>query len=262
VSAPAAVDVRRIARPDFVHQARKKGVPQKTIVVGPTSEDFVPLNAVGGYVRGAVLTCEDGSFFRHNGFMLRHINDSLRRDLREKRFARGASTVSMQLVKNLFLTEEKTLSRKLQEVLLTWWMEQEIEKERILEVYLNVIEWGPQIYGIGPASRHYFHCHPSKVLPIQAAFLASIIANPVRYHYMKQRGYVGDGWRTVLSFVMQKMVERGTISQEDWDLAAANNFEVPFTYLAAMPRPEPVEPTPAPADASPEPPPEMPDFPD
>jgi membrane peptidoglycan carboxypeptidase len=100
------------------------------------------------------------------------------------------------------------------------------------------------------------------VLPIQAAFLASIIANPVRYHYMKQRGYVGDGWRTVLSFVMQKMVERGTISQEDWDLAAANNFEVPFTYLAAMPRPEPVEPTPAPADASPEPPPEMPDFPD
>jgi hypothetical protein len=228
VSAPARCDVRQINRLDFTHLARKHGELQATIVVGPANRDFVPLADLGPYIVGAVLTCEDGSFFRHNGFMLRHINDSLRRDLHEKRFARGASTVSMQLVKNVFLSEEKTLSRKLQEMLLTWWLEKEVKKDRILETYLNIIEWGPKIYGIGPAAHHYFHCSPRSVTPIQAAFLGSIIANPVRYHYMKQKGEISDGWRTTLAFVMQKMVERGTIEQAQYDEAAAENFDVSF----------------------------------
>jgi membrane peptidoglycan carboxypeptidase len=227
VSIPERCDVRRIERLDFKHLARKKGELQAEIVVGPSNPDFVALPSVGPLVVGAVLTCEDGSFFRHNGFMLRHINDSLRRDLHEKRFARGASTVSMQLVKNVFLNEQKTLSRKLQEMMLTWWLEKEVKKDRILETYLNIIEWGPKIYGVGPAARHYFHARPNELTPIQAAFLASIIANPVRYYYMKQRG-VGDGWRINLEFILRKLVERGTIAQEDYDAAAATDFDVPF----------------------------------
>jgi len=227
VSIPERCDVRRLERLDFKHLARKKGELQAEIVVGPSNPDFVALPSVGPLVVGAVLTCEDGSFFRHNGFMLRHINDSLRRDLHEKRFARGASTVSMQLVKNVFLNEQKTLSRKLQEMMLTWWLEKEVKKDRILETYLNIIEWGPKIYGVGPAARHYFHARPNELTPIQAAFLASIIANPVRYYYMKQRG-VGDGWRINLEFILRKLVERGTIAQEDYDAAAATDFDVPF----------------------------------
>ncbi|MDP8223553.1 MAG: biosynthetic peptidoglycan transglycosylase [Candidatus Lernaella stagnicola] len=228
ISVPPPVDVRRVKRPDFRHVIVRKGVFKREIIVGPSNPGFVPYAATGHYLRGAVLTCEDGSFFRHNGFMLRHINDSLRRNLRDKRFSRGASTVSMQLVKNLFLSHDKTVSRKLQEAMLTWWIEKEVDKQRLLEVYLNIIEWGPDIYGVGPASRHYFHRHPSKLLPIQAAWMASIISNPVRFYYMKARGSVGAGWKTNLAFIMQKMRERGTITQEDYDLAAEYDFWVPF----------------------------------
>jgi Transglycosylase len=228
VTVPPPVDVRRISSPAYRHVIVRRGIYKREIAVGPGNDNFVPLDAVGSYLRGAVLTCEDGSFFRHNGFMLRHINDSLRRNLRERRFVRGASTVSMQLTKNLFLSHEKTVSRKLQEVMLTWWMEQEVDKKRMLEVYLNIIEWGPEIYGVGPASRHYFHRHPSKLKPIQAAWMASIISNPVRYHYMKARGEVSPGWRTTLAFIMGKLRDRGTITQEDLDQAAEDNFSVPF----------------------------------
>ena len=225
---PPRCDARAIARPDFKHLARKHGLLKKTILVGPANPDFIPLDDMGPYLRGAVLTCEDGSFMTHHGFMLRHINDSLRRDMRERRFVRGASTISMQLAKNLFLSEEKTISRKLQEVMLTWYLEHEIDKKRLLEVYLNIIEWGPDIYGVGPAARHYFHRHPGKLLPIQAAYLASVIMNPVRFYYMKARGQVSEGWRINLAFILEKMRQRGTITQEEFDLAAAHDFEVPF----------------------------------
>lgn len=228
ISVPPRIDVRRVKSPSYEHAVRRQGLIKKAIIVGPANEDFVPLDAVGSYLRGAVLTCEDGSFFRHHGFMLRHINDSLRRDLRDRRFVRGASTISMQLAKNLFLSHEKTLSRKLQEALLTWWMEEEVDKDRMLELYFNIIEWGPDIYGVGPASRHYFHRHPSKLRPIQAAWLASIIMNPVRYYYMKAGGSVSPGWRSTLAFIMAKMRDRGTITQEDLDAAAENDFSVPF----------------------------------
>jgi len=229
-SAPPRCDVRRLNDPEFRHLARKRKLLQKTIVLGPSNRGFVPYRSVGHYLRGAVLTCEDGAFFRHNGFLPKHINESLRRDLRDRRFVRGASTITMQLVKNLFLSEEKTLSRKLQEAMLTWWIEQEVSKERMFEIYMNIIEWGPGIYGCGSASRYYFGRHPSRLAPIQAAWMASIISNPVRFSYMKHRG-VSNGWRTNLAFIMNKMVMRGTITEEDFAAAEEANFTVPFVGM-------------------------------
>ncbi|HPQ70000.1 MAG TPA: biosynthetic peptidoglycan transglycosylase [bacterium] len=228
VSVPPRCDVRLIKSSQYKHLARKHGLLQKTIILDPAGDDFVPLGSISPYLTGAVRTCEDGAFFGHHGFLLNHINDSIRRDLRDKRFARGASTITMQLVKNLFLSEEKTIGRKLQEGMLTWWIEREVSKERMFEVYLNIIEWGPKIYGIGPASRHYFHVHASKLGPLQSAFLASIIANPVRYYYMKSRGAITDGWRSNLAFIMSKMRDRGTITEEEYQTALDNNFEVAF----------------------------------
>jgi len=228
VSVPPRCDVRRIKDPQYKHLARKQGLLQKTIVLDPATNDFVPLGSISPYLTGAVRTCEDGAFFSHHGFLLNHINESIQRNLRDRRFVRGASTITMQLVKNLFLSEEKTIGRKLQEGMLTWWIEREVSKERMFEVYLNIIEWGPKIYGIGPAARHYFHVHPSKLGPLQSAFLASIIANPVRYYYMKSRGAIGDGWRSTLAFVMSKMRDRGTITEEEYQTALDNNFEVVF----------------------------------
>ncbi len=196
----------------FEHKIYKNGQYVKTITVGPSNPDFVSYNDLGRVLVGAVLTCEDGSFFRHNGFAMRHIMDSIRTNIRQERFARGASTVTMQTAKNLFLGGDKTASRKFQEMLITWWLEEELPKERILEIYMNIIEWGPKLYGVGPASRHYFGRKPKDLSPLQAAYLGSIISNPVGYYRFYERGYAGNG--ATLAFILRKMAERGTIPAE------------------------------------------------
>ena len=116
----------------------------------------MPLSAISKFMEVAVLTTEDGGFHRHHGFDHEAIRNSIRENLRRRKFVRGASTISMQLAKNLYLDRGKNLSRKLQEAVLTMYLEQELTKEQILELYLNVVEFGPLIYGIGPAARYYF----------------------------------------------------------------------------------------------------------
>ncbi|MCB9476938.1 MAG: transglycosylase domain-containing protein [Deltaproteobacteria bacterium] len=226
ITPPPRANITKLNGP-FRHTIRKNGKVVKTITVGPEDPDFVRYEDLGENIIGAVLTCEDGGFFRHHGFSLKHIRDSIRTNLRNERFVRGASTLSMQTTKNLWLSHEKTLSRKFQEMLLTWWMEEEIPKKRILEIYMNIIEWGPEIYGIGPAARHYFGKKPKDLSPLQAAFLGSIISNPVKFHdRFYKRGYTGN-WGSMLQFILSKMAGRGTITHEmvDW----CEPFEVVFS---------------------------------
>jgi Transglycosylase len=213
VQAPPEADVRKL-HGSFLHTAKKKGKVVKSFMVGPDNPDFVSFNNLGRILIGAVLTCEDGRFFRHGGFVLKHIRQSIKDDIKKSGFVRGGSTVSMQTSKNLFLSHDKTASRKFQEMLLTWWLEKEIPKKRILEIYMNIIEWGPGIYGIGPAARHYFGKNPANLSSLQSAFLGSIIKNPVRYHGYYSRGYVSHGWSSMLAFILLKMSERGTIEAE------------------------------------------------
>ncbi len=213
VQAPPKADVRKL-HGSFLHTAKKKGKVIKSFLVGSDNPDFVSFNNLGRILVGAVLTCEDGRFFRHGGFVLKHIRQSIKDDIKKSGFVRGGSTVSMQTSKNLFLTHDKTASRKFQEMLLTWWLEKEIPKKRILEIYMNIIEWGPGLYGIGPAARHYFGKKPANLSPLQSAFLGSIIKNPVRYHGYYSRGYVSHGWSSMLAFILLKMSERGTIEAE------------------------------------------------
>ena len=134
----------------------------------------------------------------------------------------------MQLVKNVFLSGEKTLARKLQEIMLTWWMEQEVSKTRILEVYLNIVEWGPDIYGIGPASQYYFNCRPEELTYTQAVFLASILVNPSLFHYMKLQGELCDAMRNGIAYIMKVMYENERITEEEYTAAMEDNFEVHF----------------------------------
>lgn len=126
----------------------------------------------------AVLAGEDSRFFDHSGFDWEEIRKAAEKDWEEKRFHRGASTVSQQLAKNLFLSTSKNPVRKLHEALITWEMERILSKRRILELYLNVIEWGDGIYGAEAASRHYFNTSAASLTPDQAAFLSAIIPNP------------------------------------------------------------------------------------
>lgn len=165
---------------DFVYTPIEHGRPQRPIYVGLSNPDFTPLDQISPYLRKCVLTTEDPSFFYHRGFIDEAFRQSIIKNIRKRRFARGASTISMQLVKNVFLTREKTISRKLEEILLVYILENNriSSKERMLEVYFNIIEWGPGVYGIGEASRFYFQKGPVDLTLNECLFLATIIPRP------------------------------------------------------------------------------------
>jgi len=165
---------------EFTYRAIDNGVAQRPIVVGNSNYNYTPLSDISPYLRKCVLTSEDPSFFEHRGFINSAFKQSIVKNIKTKKFARGASTISMQLVKNVFLTREKTLSRKLEEILLVYILENNriSSKERMLEVYFNIIEWGPNIYGIGEASRFYFNKIPRDLNVNQCLFLTSIIPKP------------------------------------------------------------------------------------
>lgn len=126
----------------------------------------------------AVLAGEDSRFFDHSGFDWEEIGKALEKDWNEGKFSRGASTITQQLAKNLFLSTSKNPVRKLHEALITKEMEVILSKRRILEVYLNVIEWGDGIYGAEAAARNYFNTSAAALSADQAAFLSAIIPSP------------------------------------------------------------------------------------
>jgi hypothetical protein len=165
---------------EFVYRAIDNGVMQRPIIVGSGNGNYTPLPLMSPYLKKCVLTSEDPSFMTHRGFINEAFKESIIKNIRTKKFTRGASTISMQLVKNVFLTREKTLSRKLEEILLVYILENNriSSKDRMLEVYFNVIEWGPNVYGIAEASQFYFQKKPWDLNVNQCLFLATIIPNP------------------------------------------------------------------------------------
>ncbi len=175
------IDFGRINN-SFIYTPYEKGKPMRDIVVGPENPDFTPLSSISPNLRNAVLTSEDYSFFTHKGFNEKAFRVSIATNFKEKAFKRGASTISMQLVKNVFLSRNKTLSRKVEEVLIVWLIENQrlVPKERMYEVYLNIIEWGRNVYGIGEAARYYFDKTPGQLELGESIFLAFVVPSPKR----------------------------------------------------------------------------------
>jgi hypothetical protein len=203
---------------EFTYRAIDKGVLQRPIVVGSSNPNFTPLNQISPYLQKCVLTSEDPSFFSHRGFINDAFKQSILKNIRTKKFSRGASTISMQLVKNVFLTREKTLSRKLEEILLVYILENNhiSSKERMLEVYFNVIEWGPNIYGIGEAANFYFNKTPENLTLKECLFLASIVPKPKKFMYE----FDGEGFLKAIEnkkqqYISNLMLRRGLITPED-----------------------------------------------
>ncbi len=164
----------------FVYIPHEDGKAQRSIIIGPSNPDFVPLNQVSPYLKNAILTSEDNLFFYHEGFSIDAIRASIVTNIKEKAFKRGGSTISMQLVKNVYLDREKTLARKVEEMLIVWLIEHNniVSKDRMFEVYLNIIEWGRNIYGAKEAAHYYFLKQPSELTLGESIFLASIIPRP------------------------------------------------------------------------------------
>ena len=141
-------------------------------------QTWVPYDRISQNLVRAVLAGEDSRFFDHAGFDWDEIKKALEKDWNEGRFKRGASTISQQLAKNLFLSTSKNPVRKLHEALITWEMEVILGKRRIIEIYLNVIEWGDGVYGAEAAARRYFNTSAASLSADQAAFLSAIIPSP------------------------------------------------------------------------------------
>ena len=152
----------------------------------PLKQAWVPYSKIAPGLKQAVVISEDASFFSHSGFDWNGIREAFEKNWKKKELTRGGSTITQQLAKNLYLSPSKNPFRKIKEILITLQLEQNLSKQRILEIYLNVVEWGEGIYGAEAAALYYFHLNASELSPAQSAWLAAILPNP-RY-YQKHRG--------------------------------------------------------------------------
>jgi monofunctional glycosyltransferase len=143
-------------------------------------QSWVPLSQVSRNLIHAVVAAEDPKFFGHEGIDWEAVRESVELNVRKGRFARGGSTITQQLAKNLFFTTRKSISRKLREAIVTRWLEDDLSKRRILEIYLNVIEWGDGVYGCGAAAQRYYGKPVSSLDEVEAAGLAAMIPSPRR----------------------------------------------------------------------------------
>lgn len=173
------LDMTRLNQP-FVYTPYEDGKPMPSHLIGPANPEFTPIDQISPNLRNAVMTAEDPSFYTHHGFVVESFRRSLATDIKKHQFKRGGSTISMQLVKNAFLSREKTLTRKVEEIFIVWMIEQNhlMTKDRMLEVYFNIIEWGRGIYGIDEASHYYFGKSPSELTVGESIYLASIVPHP------------------------------------------------------------------------------------
>lgn len=230
----AVADLRRFRMP-FHHTVVEPDGTVFQMDTGPGTTAFTYLEDISPFLVHAVLAHEDTRFFTHSGFSPPHIRNAVVRNLREGRYVVGASTITMQLVKNLLLHREKTLARKVQEVILTWYLERVMDKREILELYLNVIEYGPSIYGIRQAAQHYFKRMPSELSPAEAAFFATILPSPKRYHEYYERGALPPYLVDRIRALIRRLGARGSYDDEAvaYGLSEMENFRfVPDGQLA------------------------------
>ena len=190
-------------------------------VVGPQNGYWTPSEIIPPEMKWAVIVAEDANFYRHEGIDVKAIKNAIKYDLETKSFARGASTITQQLAKNLFLTREKTITRKIEEIILAKRMERELTKGRILELYLNAVELGPMVYGIGHGAQYYFGKPAKALTPRECAFLAAMLPGPQKtynpYRHLARVLHRSD-------MILRLLRDKGVLTPEEYRLAMA---EVP-----------------------------------
>lgn len=205
---------------EFVYTAYERGQPVRTFAVGPSWEHFTPLDSISPLLQMSVLQSEDGAFFYHRGFLPDAMREALIHDLKVKRFARGGSTISMQLIKNVFLNRSKNFARKLEEALIVWLIETErlTSKERMYEVYLNIVEWGPMVYGAQEAATFYFNKRPSQLTAEECIFLSSIIPKPKHFrNSFTEDMKLKENMEGYYRLITERLLKKGLINQAQAD---------------------------------------------
>jgi len=193
------------------------------LVVGPLNPRWTPSDSIPTEMKWAVIVAEDANFYRHEGIDVRAIKEALKYDLEKKRLARGASTITQQTAKNLFLSREKSVTRKIEELYLAKRMEQVLTKGRILELYLNIVELGPMVYGIGHGARYYFDKPASALTPRECAFLAAMLPGPQKvYNPYRHMDRVLKRSDMLLHLLRQK----GVLSEAEYRQALAETPDI------------------------------------
>jgi hypothetical protein len=222
VDAPAELAPERF-RSAWSREVKGPDGSPVTIRSGPGTPEWLYYDEIPHAMEVAVLVCEDGGFYRHHGFDFRAMESAMKDDIRAGRFVRGASTISMQLAKNLYLGKEKTLSRKIEEALLTMLLEAKLTKKELMELYLNVVELGPGIYGIGEAAKYYFDEDARELSLAQALYLASILPDPTRQHF-EPDGSLNPRWTAYLRKLMHIARRVDRISDEELEAGLAEEI--------------------------------------
>ncbi len=215
-----------------------EGVTREGIFVGPQTGSYAPIRGLPMHLRVATYVSEEWNFYKNKGFDLMRTTGAIRLNLEKGRYVYGGSTLTQQLVKNRYLRRQKTLSRKLEEAFIVWRMEEVLTKDRILELYLNCIEFGPNLYGISRAASHYFGKSPSALTLLEGVFLASIKPFPWIGGGVLREGHTPDEgyWPQRLQSIMTRMKNAGHLSEAEF------NAQAPFVvYFKTWkgPRPKP-----------------------
>ena len=225
---------------------QEKGIKRKITNI------WVPLSKVSPYVMKAVIIAEDDKFWSHEGFDFEAMQKALKKDIEKKKFKAGGSTISQQLAKNLYLCPTKKPVRKIKEAILTWRMERQLSKRRIMELYLNVAEWGDGIFGIEAAARKHYGKSAAALTASEAAVLAVIIPNPRRYkpdgtsryvenqseriyQIMVRRGIVIPEYDDVISEKDEKNQEITEQKAESFQEEQNKSSELPYTENKSIP---------------------------
>ena len=217
----------------FSHDANTllKGYPVRTsdddharlLIKNIRPKNWTNLSGISKYAQAAIVLSEDWSFYQHEGFDREQIKVAIEEAAAGGR-VRGASTITQQMVKNVWLTEDRTLWRKFHELILAYKVDRDLSKKRILEIYLNVIEYGPRIYGITKASYHYFGKHPSGLSPRESAFLAMLLPSPKRYYVSFKKKKLTKFAQARINQILGKMRMGRVITPEQYQVEVASRF--------------------------------------
>lgn len=197
------------------------------------SPKYVRLSLISPNIKNAIIISEDTAFYSHHGFDFDELKNSFIKNLKKMSFARGGSTITQQLAKNLYLTNDKTLTRKLKELILTKRIEEKYSKNDILEKYLNVIEFGQNIYGIKSATEYYFQKPPQMVTALEAAFIAFLLPNPKKYAVSFKKKELTPFARSRIKDILYKMFAYRKIQEGEYNSAKAQ-LQVMFKSIPKM----------------------------
>ncbi len=196
----------------------RKGNEDKifTFVAGPANKKYVSLSRISRQLPRAVLILEDSRFYQHRGFDFIELAEAVTESFQDGDRLRGASTLTQQLVKNLYLSPERSFRRKILEALITIKMELTLTKPQILELYLNSIDWGRGLFGVREAARHYFRKSPIELSLREAVFLAAIIPNPRRFGRLVEGTIPRLFVRRQMMRALRELYRRGQIRLDDY----------------------------------------------